>query len=91
MKNDPDAGNRRDRINRACITPPLKPKSFDMALMDDTPFETPQYEHPIVSDLSGRINRRLDFEEQGEFAPINKQEPQIENIKNNSTLRIITT
>ena len=58
MENDSDADNRRDRINIAFTTPPMKPKSFDMALMGDTPFETPQYEQSIVSDLSGIINRR---------------------------------
>ena len=81
MKNDSDADNRKDRINRAFTTPPMKPKSFDMTLMDDTPFETPHYEQSIASDLSDRINRRLDFEEQEEIDLINKQEQQIENIK----------
>ena len=81
MKNDSDADNRRARINRAITTPPIKPKSFDMTLMDDTPFETPHYEQSIPSDLPSRINRRLDFEEQEEIDLINKQEQQIENIK----------
>ena len=80
MKNDSDADNRRDRTNRAMTTLPMKPKSFDMALMDDTPFETPHYEQSISFDLSDRINRRLDFEEQ-ENDLINKQEQQIEHIK----------
>ena len=53
MKNDSDADSRKDRINRA-ITPPIKPKPFDMTLMDDTPFETPRSEPSIGSDLSGR-------------------------------------
>ena len=57
MNNDSDAGNRKDRINIAFTTPPMKPKSFDMTLMDDTPFETPRYEQPIPSGLPGRINR----------------------------------
>ena len=30
----------------------MKPKAYDMTPMDDTPFETPQYEHSIASDLS---------------------------------------
>ena len=77
MKNDYDADNR-DRINRAVTTPPMKPKSFDMTLMDDTPFETPQYEQSIVSDLSGIINHRLYFEE---------QENMISLIINNSKLK----
>ena len=68
------------RINRA-VTPPIKPKPFDMTLMDDTPFETPHDEPSTSSDLSGRINRRLYFEEQEEIDLINKQEQQIENIK----------
>ena len=63
MKNDSGADNRRARINRAFTTPPMKPKSFDMTLTDDTPFETPHYEQSIC-DLSGRINCRLDVEEQ---------------------------
>ena len=62
MKNDSEADNRQDRINRA-ITP-IKPKPFHLTLMDDTPFETPHYEPSIGSDMSGRINRRLYFEEQ---------------------------
>ena len=81
MKNDSDADSRKDRINRAFITPPMKPKPFDMILMDDTPFETPHYENPIASDLSHRISRRLEFEEQEEIDIINKQEQQIENTK----------
>ena len=52
-----------------------------MTLMDGTPFETPHYESSIGSDLSRRINRRLDFEEQEEIDLFNKQEQQIENIK----------
>ena len=64
MKNDSDADNRKDRINRAFTTPPMKPKSFDTTLMDDTPFETPHYENSIASDVSHRMNRRLKFEEQ---------------------------
>ena len=64
VNNDSDADNRRDNINIAFITPPMKPTSFDMTLMDDTPFETPQYEQSIDSDLSGRINRILHVEEQ---------------------------
>ena len=64
MKNDSDADSRKDRVNRAFATPPMKPKPFDMTLMDDTPFETPQYEQSIDSDLSGRINRILHVEEQ---------------------------
>ena len=48
MKHDSDADDRRDRINRAITTPPIKPKPFDLTLMDDTPFGTPQYEQSIV-------------------------------------------
>lgn len=82
MKNDYDSDSRRkDRINRAFTTPPMKPKPFDMTRMDDTLFETPHYENPIASDLPHRTNRRLDFEEQEEIDLINKQEQQIENIK----------
>ena len=80
MKNDSGAESRKDRINRA-ITPPIKPKTYDMTIMDDEQFETPHYEPSIGSDLSGRVNRRLMFEEQEEHDLINKQEQQIENIK----------
>ena len=80
MKHDSGAGGRKYRINIA-ITPPIKPKSFDMALMGDTPFETPHYEQSISPDLSSRINRRLGFEEQGGIDFINQQEQRIENIK----------
>ena len=69
----------------------MKPKSFDMTLLDDTHFETPHYENPSASDLSRRINRRLDFEEQEEIDLINKQEQQIENIRNTSTFGGFTT
>ena len=42
----------------------------------------PIINHPsISSELSGRINRRLGFEEQEQIDPISKQEQQIENIK----------
>ena len=58
MKNDSDADHRRDRINKAFTTAPMKTKSFDMTLMDDTPFEIPQYEQSVVSDLPNRIHRR---------------------------------
>ena len=88
MKSDSGAGSREDRINRA-ITP-IKPNPFYMTLMDDTPFETLHYEPSIGSDLSGRINRRLDFEESEEINLINKQEPQIENIRSKATFRRIT-
>ena len=81
MKNDSGADNRGDRINRAFTTPPMKPKSLDMTLMDDTPFETPHYEQSVSSDLPNRINRILDFGEQEEIDFINKQEQQIENTK----------
>ena len=79
--NGSGADSRKDRSNRAFITPPMKPKSFDMALMDDTPLDTPYYGYPVSSDLQNRINRRLDFEEQEGIGLINKQEQQIENIK----------
>ena len=59
----------------------MKPKSFDMTLMDDTPFGAPHYEQPISSDFSNRINRRLDFGEQERIDPIGKQEQRIEHIK----------
>ena len=62
MKNDSEADNRKNKINRAITH--IKPKSFDMTLMDDTPFETPHYESTLGSDFSGRVNRRLYFEEQ---------------------------
>ena len=52
-----------------------------MTLMDDTPLETPHYENPAASDISHRINRRLDFEKQEGIELISKQEPQIENTK----------
>ena len=81
MNTDSDTDSRKDRVNRAFTTPPMKPKAYDMTLMDETPFETPHYENPIASDLSHRINRRLDFEEQEEIDLINEQEQQIENIK----------
>ena len=81
MKNDSDTYSRKDRVNRAFTTPPMKPKAYDMTLMDDTPFETPHYENPIASELSHRIHRRLDSEEQEEVDLINKQEQQIENTK----------
>ena len=41
MKNGSDTESRKDRINRAFTTPPMKPKAYDMTLMDDTPFEAP--------------------------------------------------
>ena len=47
MENDSDADGRKDRINRAFITLPMKPKPFDMTLMDGTPFETPHYKPSI--------------------------------------------
>ena len=50
MKNDSEADNRKDKINRA--TTLIKPKPFDLTLMDDTPFETPHYEPSIGSELS---------------------------------------
>ena len=50
MKNGYDTDSREDRVNRA-FTTPMKPKAYDMTLMDDTPFETPHYENPIASDL----------------------------------------
>ena len=81
MSNDSGADGRKDRINRSITTPPMKPKSFDMTLMGDTPFETPHYENSIASDKPHRINRRLYFEEQEELDLINKQEQQIENTK----------
>ena len=59
LKSDSDADSRKDRINRAFTTPPMKPKSYDMTLMDDTPFETPHYEQSISSALPNRINRKL--------------------------------
>ena len=64
MKNDSDTDSRKDRINRAFTTPPMKPKAYDMTLLDDTPSDTPHYEHPTASELSHRTNRRLGFEEQ---------------------------
>ena len=48
MKNGSDADGRKDSNNIAIITPLIKPEPFDMTLMDDTPFETPQYEQSIV-------------------------------------------
>ena len=81
MKNDSDTDSRKDRVNIAYATPPMKPKAYDMTLMDDTPFETPHYENPIAYDLPHRISRRLDFEEQDEIDIINKQEQQIDNTK----------
>ena len=81
MKNDSDTYSRKDRVNRAFTTPPMKPKAYDMTLMDDTPFETPQNENSIASDLSHRTNRRLYFEKQSQIDLINKQEQQIENVK----------
>ena len=78
MENDSDADNRRDRINKACTTPPMKPKSYDLTLMDDTPFETPRYEQSTSSDLPNRTNRRLYFEEQEKLTSF---------INNNSKLK----
>ena len=82
IKNVSEADNRKDKINRALLqATPIKPKYVDMTLIDDTPFETPHYESSIGSELSGRTNRRLYFEEQEQNDLINKQEQQIENIK----------
>ena len=81
MKKGSDADGRKDRVNRAFTTPPMKPKSFDVTLIGDTPFDTPHYENLFASDLSNRINRRLGFEEQEGIVLINKQEQQTENIK----------
>ena len=62
MRNDSDADNRKDTINKANKV--IRTKMFDMTLMDDTPFETPHSEPSTGSDYSDRTNRRLDFEEQ---------------------------
>ena len=68
----------------------MKPKSFDMTLMDDTPLETPHYENPTASDLSHRINRRLDFEKQELNSLVNKNR-KLKTPKNTSTSGRITT
>ena len=82
MKNGSGADNRKYRINRALLqATPIKPTSFDMTQMDDTPFETPHCEQSIGSDFPGRINRRLDFEEQEEIELMNEPEQHIETIK----------
>ena len=54
--------------------------------MDGTPFGAPQYEQSTVSDLPGRKNRRLDFEEQEEMIPLINKNSKLKT-RDNSTFR----
>ena len=55
-----------------------RPETFDLTGGDDfTPFDTPSspfYETPDLSDYSGRIDRRLIFEEQVQIHALNRQQ-----------------
>ena len=79
LRSDSHQEMRTERI-REFITPITirsRPETFDLTGGDDfTLFDTPSspfYETPALSDYSGRINRRLDFEEQDEIQALNRQ------------------
>ena len=65
LKNDSEADNRKDKINRARLqASPIKAQTFDMTYSDGTPYESVNDETPVVSDYEDKVNRQLYFEEQ---------------------------
>ena len=69
---------RTDRIQEFTTPMRYRPETFDMTGSDDfTPADTPTspfYETPALSDYSGRIKRRIDFDEQEEIQALNRQQ-----------------
>lgn len=45
-----------------------------MTQSDDTPYETPNHEAPVVSNYSDKVNRQIYFKEQETIDAINRKE-----------------